>query len=440
MAHEYGHRGQGRPGTGEIELDVIFDEVFNYGSGSSRPVGRTGETITPLPAISEEAQAVFAEYNASNVDRYDEAGSLRLGLNLTNSYDEAGSLRRTGMMELGERQTRGMNIARDLRRQADWDALLAKAAQGTSGFTVVDQRKLRMQQSAIQDALSRGMEQLNSQFQLMSQELERQRMVSADEIQRSRLAALDSITKSQQDLRNRGSETQSNIMKSIGRTTGGVAAATQEALSRLGSTDSVISEGIRRRLEEEGQVERDLAASQGDIQADLAARLSQISQSALDRQKGLVDTTASGSSAELANLVARITAERAAERAASEFQLSEDARQRQLELMLNPPTRRVGGTAKGPYADQAALIDLARRQGIYDPGFIEILAATDELGDYLYEQNKPAELTTAMQLAPIAQGMDPEDLMTAAGTAISEGRFDDALTLGELSLFVPEAP
>ena len=411
----------------QARIDALFDEF----SANTEPfdmdmlVPDVGTAAGSAAAfmISPQAAAVFAEYDASNVDRYDEAGSLR----------------RAGMMDLGERQARGMNIARDLRRQADWEALLANAAQATSGSTVIDQRKLRMQQSAIQDALSRGMEQLNSQFQLMSQELERQRMVSADEIQRSRLAALDSITKSQQDLRNRGSETQSNIMKSIGRTTGGVAAATQEALSRLGSTDSVISEGIRRRLEEEGQVERDLAASQGDIQADLAARLSQISQSALDRQKGLVDTTASGSSAELANLVARITADRAAERAASEFQLSEDARQRQLELMLNPPTRRVGGRKAGVYADQAALIDLARRQGM-DPGLTEILAATDELSDYLYEQNKPAELTTAMQLAPIAQGMDPEDLLTAAGTAIVEGRFDDALTLGELAYFVPEAP
>lgn len=389
-----------------------------------------GVPPTPLPysdeAVSQEAKAVFAEYDASNVD----------------PYDEAGSLRRAGMMELGDRQVRGMHIARDLRRQADWDALLAKASQGSSGGTVIDQRKLQMQQGAIDDALARGMEQLNSQFEMMSQELERQRKVSADEIQRSRLAALDSMTKAQQDLQERGATAQSKIMQSLGRTQGGIAAATQEALSRLGSTDSVVSEGMRRRLEEEGQVERGLAASQGDIQADLAARLSQISQGAMDRQKGLVDTTASGSSAELANLVARITAERASERAGSEFQLSEDARQKQLELMLNPPTKRVGGTAKGPYADQAALIDLARRQGIYDPGFIEIMAATGELDQVLLDSTGyGVEPSMAQQLAPVAGAFVDDPVNTlgeAAGTALSEGRFEDALVLSQLTGQMPQ--
>jgi hypothetical protein len=72
-----------------------------------------GVPPTPLPysdePVSEEAKEVFLEYDASKVDPYDEAGSLRRG----------------GMMELGERQVRGMNIARDLRRDADWQALLA---------------------------------------------------------------------------------------------------------------------------------------------------------------------------------------------------------------------------------------------------------------------------------------------------------------------------
>ena len=397
--------------------------------GYSPYEGIIGVPPTPLPysdeALSQEAKAVFAEYDASNVD----------------PYDEAGSLRRQGMMELGERQVAGMKIARDLRRDADWQALLSKVSQGSSGGTVVDQRRLQMQQGAILDALNRGMEQLNSQFQMMSQELERQRKVSADEIQRSRLAALDSMTKAQQDLQERGATAQSKIMQSLGRTQGGIAAATQEALSRLGSTDSVVSEGMRRRLEEEGQVERGLAASQGDIQADLAARLSQISQGAMDRQKGLVETTASGSSAELANLVARINAERGSERAASEFQLSEDARQKQLELMLNPPTRRVGGTAKGPYADQAALIDIARRQGL-DPGFVEIMAATGNLDTVLFDSTGyGVEPSMAQQLAPVAGAFVDDPVNTlgeAAGTALGEGRFEDALVLSQLTGQIPQ--
>lgn len=413
----------------QARIDALFDEF----SANTEPfdmdmlVPDVGTAAGSAAAfmVSPEAASVFAEYDASNVD----------------PYDEAGSLRRQGMMELGERQVSGMKIARDLRRDADWQALLAKASQGSSGGSVVDQRKLQMQQGAIQDALNRGMEQLKNQFQMMSQELERQRKVSADEIQRSRLAALDSMTKMQQDLQERGATAQSKIMQSLGRTQGGIAAATQEALSRLGSTDSVVSEGMRRRLEEEGQVERGLAASQGDIQSDLAARLSQISQGAMDRQRGLVDTTASGSSAELANLVARINAERASERAASEFQLSEDARQKQLELMLNPPTRRVGGTAKGPYADQAALIDIARRQGL-DPGFVEIMAATGDLDTVLFDSTGyGVEPSMAQQLAPVADAFIEDPVNTlgeAAGTALGEGRFEDALVLSQLTGQIPQ--
>lgn len=384
-----------------------------------------GYTYDVLPAgsgdrfadIPESARAVF---DAANV----------------NPYDEAGRYREASMRSAAESQNLGMKLAAQARDAADWAALMSQTQRGSAARTVVDEAKLQMMQSAIDNALALGMEQLESQYQLMTDELNRQQELASDEIQRARLAALDSMTKLQDDLEQRGSRAQVDIMKSIGRTQGGIAAATQEALSRLGTTDAVVSAGIRRSLEEEGQVERGLAASQGDIQADLAARLSQISQGAMDRQQGLVETTAQGSSAELANLVAQINAQRASERSSAEFKLSEDARKQALELMLNPPTKRVGGRAAGKYADQAALIDIARRQG-WDPGFTEIMAATGNLGDLLYEQNMPAELTTAMQLAPIVQGMDPEDLMEAAGTAISEGRFEDALTFGELSYLTP---
>lgn len=399
---------------------------FRPGGGFDQAVagdlGAVWDVITPpdqasINDVPEEARAVF---DAANV----------------NPYDEAGRYREASIRSAAESQNLGMKLAAQARDAAEWAALMSQTQRGSAARTVVDQTKLQMMQSAIDNALALGMQQLESQYQLMTDELNRQQELASDEIQRARLAALDSMTKMQDDLRQRGSQAQADIMQSIGRTQGGIAAATQEALSRLGSTDAVVSEGIRRSLEEEGQVERGLAASQGDIQADLAARLSQISQGALDRQRGLVETTAQGSSGELANLVAQITAQRASERSSAEFELSEDARQQALDLMLNPPTKKVGGRAKGLYADQAALIDIARRQG-WDPGFTEIMAATGNLGDLLYAQNKPAELTTAMELAPYAQGMNPEDLMEASGTAIAEGRFDDALTLGELAVMVP---
>ena len=279
---------------------------------------------------------------------------------------------------LMERQARDAAIREEAQFTADWMALSARTGAGTPARTVVDQRKLQMQQSAIDDALNRGMAQLESQFQMMSEELERQRTLASDEIQRSRMAALDSLTQLQSDLQDRSAKSQADIARSAARTGGSIEAATQQALSRLGTTSGVVSEGIRRRLAEEGQVERDLAGSQADIQADLAARLGQISQSALDRQRGLAETTASGSSAELANLVARINAERASERAASEFELSEQARQQALELMLNPPTKKVGGRAKGDLNKYALQLEVMEDLGIPAAASLAAIAANRE--------------------------------------------------------------
>ena len=279
---------------------------------------------------------------------------------------------------LMERQARDAAIRQEAQFTADWMALSARTGAGTPARTVVDQRKLQMQQSAIDDALNRGMAQLESQFKIMSEELERQQKLASDEIQRSRMAALDSLTQLQSDLKDRNAKAQADIARSAARTGGSIEAATQQALSRLGTTSGVMSEGIRRRLSEEGQVERELAGSQSDIQSDLAARLGQISQSALDRQRGLAETTASGSSAELANLVARINAERASERSASEFELSEQARQQALELMLNPPTKKVGGRAKGDLYDYRLQLEVMQDLGIPASASLAAIAANRE--------------------------------------------------------------
>jgi hypothetical protein len=104
--------------------------------------------------------------------------------------------------------------------------------------------------------------------------------------------------------------------------------------------------------------------------------------------------------------------------------------------MLNPPTRRVGGTAKGPYADQAALIDIARRQGIYDPGFIEIMAATGELGDVLFDSTGyGVEPTDVEQLAPFLGDITQEELYESTSKAISEGNIEKAKFYGGLTSY-----
>ena len=328
-----------------------------------------GYTYDVLPAgsgdrfVSDAARAVF---DAANV----------------NPYDEAGRFREASMRSAAESQYLGMKLAEQAREAAGWASLMARTRGGSAGRTVIDEAKLNMQQSAIDDALARGMEQLQSQYQMMADELNRQQELASDEIQRARLAALDSMTQLQQDLQQRSNQAQGDIMQSVGRTGGSIAAATQQALSRLGTTSNVVSEGIRRSLEEEGQVERGLAASQGDIQADLAARLGQISQGALDRQQGLVETQASGSSAELANLVAQITAQREGERAATEFELSEGARQQVLELMLNPPTKKVGGRAAGDLNKYALELEVLQGLGVPPAAALAAIVA-DKEGDVI---------------------------------------------------------
>ena len=314
-------------------------------------VGDVGQTASDIPIpfvsppeVSEEARAVFDE---NQYGAYLEATIRGYG---------AGSI-------AGIEDRRNQAIADAIARAQGLEALNALIQPGSSGRTVVDTAKLQMQQDAINQTLSLGMQQLQEQYQIMQDELDRRNTQARDEIDRSRLAAIESISGLSQDLEARSADVQSLISTSAGRTLGGIAAGQEEALRRLG-TANVTSGNIRRMLEEEGQTARDLAAESSDIEADLNARLSQISQDALGRQSGLVETQAAGSRGELDNLVASIVAQRASDRSASEFELSETARQQLLELALNPPTKKVGGSKAGIYADDADLVRIALRAGV----------------------------------------------------------------------------
>lgn len=345
-------------GQGAIDLYKDLSDAPVYSSALGVFEGAFGAFANIFGDLPEGAKEAF---NASDV----------------NPYDEAGRYRRDRQKQLADQQIQEYRILEDAENAAGWASLLSRTGAGSAGRTVVDEQKLRMSEAAIEDTLMRGMAQISSQYTMMAEELERQRQTSADEIDRARLAAIESMTRLQQDMAERSSATQAEIVANAARTGGSIEAATQAALSRLGTTSGVVSEGIRRRLGEEGQVERELAGSESDIQADLAARLGQISQGAMDRQRNLAETTASGSSAELANLVSRISAERAAERAATEFELSEDARQQIVELVLNPPTKKVGGRAKGDLNKYA--LDLEVMQGL---GFTPAQALAAVAGNY----------------------------------------------------------
>ena len=352
-------------GQGAIDMYKDLSDAPVYSGAINVFESGFGAFANVFGGLPDEAKAVF---NASDV----------------NPYDEAGRYRRDRQQQLADQQIQEYRILEDAENAAGWAALMARTGAGSAGRTVVDEQKLRMSEAAIEDTLMRGMAQISSQYtmmadqyEMMQAELDRRNAQARDEIDRSRLAAIESMTRLQQDMADRSTATQADIVANAARTGGNIEAATQAALSRLGTTSGVVSEGIRSRLAEEGQVERDLAASESDIQADLAARLGQISQDAMGRQRNLVETTASGSSAELANLVARISAERAAERAATEFELSEGARQRIVELVLNPPTKKVGGRAKGDLNKYA--LDLEVMKGL---GFTPAQALAAVAGDY----------------------------------------------------------
>ena len=351
--------------AGVTMLDVVMQadqsgSIVDQAINETVPVYGRDPIVIGSPGFPEGPDIGVGAYNTGRL-----TGSIPSAAREVFENESPVDDRRAEIKEaLMERQARDAAIRQEAQFTADWMALSARTGAGTPARTVVDERKLQMQQSAIDDALNRGMAQLESQFQIMSEELERQRTLASDEIQRSRMAALDSLTQLQSDLQERSAKSQADIARAAARTGGSIEAATQQALRRLGTTSGVVSEGIRRRLAEEGQVERELAGAQSDIQADLAARLGQISQSALDRQRGLAETTAFGSSAELANLVARINAERASERSASEFELSEQARQQALELLLNPPTKKVGGRAKGDLNKYALQLEVMEDLGV----------------------------------------------------------------------------
>ena len=331
---ELGFEGMGGPTVGEL-VDAT-EENANTFFGIREP----------YPEVSPEARAVFDE---NQYGAYLEA--------TVRGYGE-------GSMALGDIESRrDQAIADAIARQQGLEALNALIAPGSSGRTVVDTAKLQMQQGAINETLSRGMQQLSDQYQMMQAELDRRNAQARDEIDRSRLAAIESISGLSKDLEARSADVQSLISTSAGRTLGSIAAGQEEALRRLG-TANVTSSNIRRMLEEEGQTARDLAAESSDIEADLNARLSQISRDALGRQSGLVETQAAGSRGELENLVASIVAQRASDRSASEFQLSETARQQLLDLALNPPTKKVGGSKAGIYADDADLVRIALAAGV----------------------------------------------------------------------------
>lgn len=433
------------PGWDEIKEEIqgfFYDPVGSVmGGNSGVPISST------MREINEQANALVLD----PVGRLTSYESLPPEVKLifdasdVNPYDEAGRFREASMRSAAESQNLGLKLADQARNEAMWANLFSRTGSGSGSSSVVDDSKLQMMQTAIDDTLARGMEQLNTQYQIMADELARQQTLASGEIKRARQQAMASISGLISDVTQRGSEAQASILESAARTGVGVAAATEQALARLGSTDAVISEGIRERLAGEGEAELGLARSEADIQSDLGARLTQISQDALGRQQGLVGAIAQGSSAELGNLAAYVTAQRAQEQSAAEFQLDEQARQQALELMLNPPTKTVGGSAAGDLNKYALELQVLKDMGI-DPKNA-LMAVVGGYEDELIQSRSgfadPVALSDAQLLVQtgIAGGdYGQEYFADQARKALGENDIKTALTHAEIIGALGEGP
>jgi len=287
--------------------------------------------------------------------------------------------------------------------------------QGTKGGTGVDTAKLAMQQAAIEDTLAWSMEHIASQFKLMTEEMERQKEQGKQEMDSARLDALDSLTKMSADLESTSNRTNAMMASAAMRTGGDIGAATEGALRRLGSTSDVISDGARRAIEEEGQSEVGLAASEAQIQSDLSARLAQITEGQLGRSRGSAEQIAQGGKTAMSASMAALLAQRQADRSGTEFEVSENARQAALELALNPPTRSWGGTAGGRFAG----MDLERSM-LQELGYGEAeIAALLSSGQYAAVMEDYFNVGGGSDLSPTSQLLfdtqTPEEL-AAIGT------------------------
>jgi len=305
-----------------------------------------------------------------------------------------------------------------IRTQSGLDAAANKSyfdslySSGSSGGTGIDTASLEMQQAAIEDTLARSMEQIASQFELMTAEMERQKEASALEMDAARVAALESLTAMSADLEETSTRTQAQMAASALRTGGDIGAATEGALRRLGSTSDVISAGARRAIEEEGQSEVGLAASEAQIQSDLSARLGQITEGQLGRSRGSAEQIAQGGQTAMSASMAALLAQQQAQRSGTEFEVGENARQAALELALNPPTRSWGGTAGGPLAG----MDHIRQAGLdYGMSETEIMLGIES--GTIFDRLGFGKQTGNKNAGVLAQVFSDEEL---AGMAVSD--------------------
>lgn len=296
---------------------------------------------------------------------------------------------------------------------------------GTASTTVVDQAAVALQTATINDTLARGLEQLQTQFDLAEAAINT-RLTQADEqIEMARAKALESLTTYQRDIEQRGAAASARIGNDALAAAMRNVAASDEALRRAGSMGSLVSAGGMRDIAAAGEQERMLMAGQSEIQQDLTERLTQIASQQSGRQMGLTEQIAQGARSTAEVEAQQLIDDLIAERSRQEFDLSESNRQRLLELALSPPTRQVGGRkASGILGSQAEVQMVAQlmKEGISrDDALSMVLSGTDEdyfsnmLGvqDYMTKREIDAMFATPPSLTPGQQLGQAEDRMYA---------------------------
>lgn len=309
--------------------------------------------VTPIAQRAQEARELVEPATAGvfatreELERYTTnpvEGTVTAGV--FGSYEDLERYTGTSYANYAEQQ------AQDQRALQDWfDSLYTPA---TASTTVVDQEALALQTAAINDTLARGLEQLQVQFDLAQEAIDT-RLTQADEqIQLARAKALESLTSYQRDIEERGAAASARIGDNALAAAMRNVAASDEALRRAGSMGGLVSAGGMRDIAAAGEQERMLMAGQSEIQQDLNERLTQLASQQSSRQQGLTEQIAQGASSTAEIQAQQLIDDLIAERSRQEFDISESNRQRLLELALNPPTKKVGGSkASGILSSQA---------------------------------------------------------------------------------------
>jgi vacuolar-type H+-ATPase subunit H len=186
---------------------------------------------------------------------------------------------------------------------------------------------IAQQEALITAQLQLTMANIAEQFSGLTAELERQKEVSGATIADARLRAVGELTGVSEEFEKRAAEGIQGAQEATDRARGAISADAAALLSDL-EAQGASTAATQERLGEG----RALLSQQGAIGERLAARLNEVSRSGLERQRGVAETVAQGSTGDLENNVAAALAQANAQRQQQEFEAQQGFLQAQLAL------------------------------------------------------------------------------------------------------------